>query len=120
MTVSLREVTADNVRAVCELEVREDQRRLVAPAAFTVAEAAYYEGAFLRAIYLDETPVGVLWADFETGTPYIVRLMVDAPHQRTGIGRKAVELVAAGLVRDGFRSVEASFVPAEGGAEGFW
>jgi diamine N-acetyltransferase len=59
MTVSLREITAENVRAVCELEVAEDQRRLVAPASYTVAESAYEQGGLLRAINLDDAPVGI-------------------------------------------------------------
>jgi diamine N-acetyltransferase len=66
-------VTRENVRAICELQVAENQRRLVAPAAYTVAEGHYEPGAMLRAIYEGERPVGVLLVEMETGTPYLVR-----------------------------------------------
>jgi hypothetical protein len=69
--ISLRPVTRENVRAVCELEVGEDQRRLVAPAAVTVAESQYYDGSLLRAICAGETPVGVLWVDRSREPPYL-------------------------------------------------
>jgi diamine N-acetyltransferase len=118
--VSLREINRHNVRSVCELQVADDQRTLVAPASYTVAESAYETDGFLRAVYADDAPVGVVFVGLDEATPYIVRFMVDAAHQRQGIGRAAVTLVIAELERQGRRSVEVSFVPAENGAEGFW
>jgi diamine N-acetyltransferase len=55
--VSLRPVTRENVRALCELRLADEQERLVAPAAFTVAEGHYEPGATLRAAG---------WAELET------------------------------------------------------
>jgi diamine N-acetyltransferase len=121
MDVSLREITADNVRAVCELEVADDQRKLVAPAAYTVAEAAYESGGVLQAIYLGDEPVGVLWVDgIDKDVPYIVRLLVDSAHQRKGIGRRAIEFVISDIQGRGASAVEVSYVDAPNGAEGFW
>ena len=121
MDVSLREITADNVRAVCELEVAEDQRGLVAPAAFTVAESAYESAGLLQAIYVDDRPVGVLFVDnVDDDVPYIVRFMVDASCQRQGIGRQAVDLIVGELRRRRATAVEVSYVDAPNGAEPFW
>jgi diamine N-acetyltransferase len=120
MTVSLRGVSRENVRAVCDLRVAEDQRHLVGPAAYTVAEGHYEPDAVLRVISLDDEPVGVLRVEVESGTPYLVRFMLDAAHQRRGVGQRAVELLAEELRRDGWASVETTFVPASNGAEGFW
>jgi diamine N-acetyltransferase len=121
MDVSLREITADNVRAVCELRVAEDQRKLVAPAAYTIAESAYEPGGMLRAIYLGDKPVGVLWVDgINKDVPYIVRLLVDTDHQRQGIGRQAIEAVISDLQGRGASAVSVSYVDAPGGAEAFW
>jgi diamine N-acetyltransferase len=121
MDVTLREVNADNVRAVCELQVADDQRKLVAPAAYTIAESAYETGGLLRAIYLGDQPVGVLWVDgVNKDVPYIVRLLVDAGHQRQGIGREAVELVVSHVRDRGASAVSVSYVDAPNGAEGFW
>lgn len=119
-TVSLQPVTRQNVRSICELDLAESQRHLVAPAAYTVAEGNYEPGALLRAIYLDERPVGVLLVELESGTPYLVRFMVDARHQRSGIGRRAVELLLEELRAAGWSVLETSFVPGDDGAAGFW
>jgi diamine N-acetyltransferase len=95
--VELRPVDRDNVRAVCELQLAPGQETYVAPAAYTVAEAAYEPDGWLRAIYLDGRPVGVLYLEADR----LVRLLVDARHQRRGIGRAAVGLLAAHIRRQG-------------------
>ena len=70
MSVALVEVTRENVEAVCRLRVTEDQERLVAPAAYTVAEAKCYEpGAYLRAITFEDEPVGVVWVQTDEPVP---------------------------------------------------
>jgi len=120
VTVSLRAVSRENVRAVCELRLAEGQDHLVASAAFTVAEGHYEPGAVLRAIYAGEQPAGVLLVEVETGTPYLVRFMVDAAQQRRGVGRRGVELLADELRADGWTRLETSFAPVPEGAEGFW
>ncbi|EHR63873.1 GNAT family N-acetyltransferase [Saccharomonospora cyanea] len=120
MTVSLLPVTRDNVRAVCELRLAEGQEHLVAPAAYTVAEGNYEPDAVLHAIHLDDVVVGVLLVEVETGVPYLVRFMVDASYQGRGVGRQAVELLVEELRGQGWVSVETTFVPGDGSAEGFW
>ena len=119
-TVSLRPVTRENVRAICDLELAEDQRRLVAPAAYTVAEGNYEPDALLRAIYRGERPVGVLLVELESGTPYLVRFMVGAGHQRRGVGRRAVELLLDELGAGGWSALETSHFPGPEGPAGFW
>ncbi|EIF01106.1 GNAT family N-acetyltransferase [Saccharomonospora glauca] len=120
MAVSLRPVTRDTVRAVCELRLAEGQERLVAPAAYTVAEGNYEPDAILRAIHLDDVVVGVLLVEVETGVPYLVRFMIDASYQGRGIGRQAVERLVEELRERGWTSVETTFVPGDDSAEGFW
>ena len=120
MPVSLRAVTRENVRAVCDLRLAHGQENLAAPAAYTVAEGHYEPGALLRAIHLDERPVGVLLVEVETGTPYLVRFMIDAGHQARGAGRAAVELLVAELREAGWSELEVSYLPVEGGEGAFW
>jgi diamine N-acetyltransferase len=112
-------VTRANVRAVCELRLADTQQRLVA-AAFTVAEGHYEPGALLRAIYAGDDPVGVLLVEVDTGTPYLVRFMIDEVHQGRGTGRQAVARLEDELRAAGWDVLETSFMPVEGGAEGFW
>jgi diamine N-acetyltransferase len=119
-SVSLRRVTRANVRAVCDLELGEGQRHLVAPAAYTVAEGNYEPGALLRAIYRGERPVGVLLVEVEAGTPYLVRLMVDVREQGAGIGRTTVELLLEELREAGWSKVETSYFPGADGPAEFW
>ena len=108
------------MRAVCDLELAEEQSHLVAAAACTVAEGNYEPDAVLRAIYSSDHPVGVLLVETESGTPYLVRFMLGAQHQRRGIGRSAVELLVEELREVGWTELETSFVPGGGGAGGFW
>lgn len=93
--VTLVPIDRGNVRAVCDLTPRPGQERYVAPAATTIAEAAYEPDAWLRAIVAGGVPVGVVLLVRDTSDePYVlVRLMVDAAHQRGGVGRQAVALV---------------------------
>ena len=93
--VSLREVVESNVRPVMDLAVRADQRRYVADNARTIAEHAYADEAWLRSIYADEVPVGLLLLSERRSLPryYLWRFMIDARHQGCGYGRAAMGLL---------------------------
>ncbi len=56
--VSLRAITAETVRTICALEVRQEQRSYVADNALSIAQAHFVPGAWFRAVYAGETPVG--------------------------------------------------------------
>jgi diamine N-acetyltransferase len=122
--VRLIPVTRDNVRDVCQLSLKPGQDKMVAPAAYTAAEAPHYgEASWLRAIERDGRIVGVLWVlleDDELPAPYLVRFMVDAAAQHQGVGRIAIGLLFEELRAAGCRALELSYVPVDGGAEGFW
>jgi diamine N-acetyltransferase len=95
--IELRPVDRDNVRSVCELRLGPGQEKFVAPAAYTIAEAAYEPEGWLRALYLDGQPVGVVYMEGK----WLVRLMVDVRHQRHGIGRAAVDALTEHLCERG-------------------
>jgi len=120
MTVTLAPVTRDNVRAICEMKLAQDQVQLVAPPAFTVAEGHYEPGSLLRAICVEGEPVGVLLVELEGVVPNLVRFMVDRERQRRGVGARALGLLVDELAALGHDTVETSFVPLAGGAGGFW
>ncbi len=124
-TVELREITADNVRAICRLAVAASQTSFVAPNAISLAQALFEPKAWYRAIYAGERPVGFAMlsidSDTEKPTYYLWRLMIDADHQRRGYGRAAI----AAIVRHirslpGATELLVSWVPAEGGPEAFY
>jgi SAM-dependent methyltransferase len=121
--VSLRELDAGNVRAVCELKLAPGQDTYVAPSAYTLAEAQFEPNAWLRAIYAGEEPVGVvaMIADTETARYLLVRLMIAAQHQNRGFGREAVRLLAEHVrTLPGARELETSCVPGPASPIGFY
>jgi diamine N-acetyltransferase len=121
--VTLREVTAETVRAVCALEVRPEQRGYVAPNAVSIAQAHFEPKAWFRAVYADDTPVGfaMLHEDTEKQEYFLWRFMVAGEHQGRGYGRRALDLVVS-RVREqpGAKELLSSYVPGEDGPGEFY
>jgi diamine N-acetyltransferase len=122
--VTLHEVTAENVRSVCELKLADGQERYVAPSSYTVAEAAYDPSSWLRAIYRGDALVGVLdltTTDGDRSRPFLVRLLVDRDHQRRGVGRASIERLVDHLRSvPGTSALETSCVPGPGSPRDFY
>lgn len=123
--VSLREITGEMVTAICKLSdtLPEEQAKMVAPNAVSIAQAHFAKHAWFRAIYTDETPVGfvMLWDDPKKGEYYLWRLMIAAEHQRKGYGRRAMERVIEYVKsRPNATELKASYVPIEGGPKDFY
>lgn len=121
--ITLREVDQQNVRDVCDLKVAPSQETHVAPNGVTIAESAYEPNAWLRAIYADDQPVGLLGlvADAETPEYWLARLMIAGAHQGRGYGRDAMGLLVE-HVRSlpGARELQTSCVPDEDGPLDFY
>ncbi len=121
--VTLREVTAETVRAVCALDVAPAQRGYVAPNAVSIAQAHFEPRAWFRAIYAGDAPVGFVMLDEnpDAGEYFLWRLMVTAEHQGKGYGRRALDLVVE-RVRGlpGARELLSSYVPGDDGPAGFY
>ncbi len=129
ISVTLREITADTVRLITDLVVREEQQHFVASNAVSLAEALFNEEAWFRAIYYGESPVGFVMLYDETlrkvppANPevFLWRFMVDARFQGKGIGKAALELVITHVRTKGvFSSITTSYVPEPGSPEGFY
>ena len=124
--VTLREVTADTVHAICRLEVAPSQRNLVAPNAVSIAQAYFEPAAWFRAVYADDDPVGfvMLYDPTRTSSPdagpdvcFLWRFMIAADRQRRGLGRAALDLVVAhARTLSGVTRLRTSYVPAPGNA----
>ena len=95
MAVELREMTSETVRAICSLGVAADQTGFVAPNAVSIAEAHFTPHHWMRAIYADGEPAGFLLTYEDPGEDsfWVWRFMIDAKHQRKGIGRQAMGLL---------------------------
>lgn len=120
--VSLREITAGTVRAICALEPNEAQKAFVAPNAVSIAQAYFNPAAAFRAVYADETPVGFLmWRPGEADASCVLwRFMVDKDHQGRGYGREALALWLQSLSAQGYRTVRTSYVAGDAGPRQFY
>ena len=122
-TVTLREVTAETVRAICALEVAPDQLGYVAPNSVSIAQAHFAPKAWFRAVYAGDNPVGfvMLSIDPDAEEYYLWRFMIAAEHQGEGYGRRALDLVVEhvrGL--PGATTLVSSFVPGDRGPGEFY
>jgi diamine N-acetyltransferase len=121
--ITLREVDADTVRAICNLAVEPEQLKFVAPNAVSIAQAYFCKEAWFRAVYADETPVGFVMLEDAPAKPeyYLWRFMIDARYQRMGFGRQAIALLVE-YVKTRPRATEllTSVVQAEGGPQPFY
>ncbi|MGP4114947.1 GNAT family N-acetyltransferase [Streptomyces sp. 4N509B] len=123
----LEAVTPGNVAEACRLSVRPDQQNLVAPVAWSLAEAYTSPAvAWPRLVYDGERLVGFVMGAFDPDNEVaafrcgIWRLNVAAGEQGRGYGRFAVEQVCVEARRRGQRRVTVLWVPRDGGAEGFY
>ncbi|MGH3182371.1 MAG: GNAT family N-acetyltransferase [Streptosporangiaceae bacterium] len=123
----LAEVTQDNVRAACGLEIRPEQKGLVALVAWSLA-AAYTapEIAWPRLVYDGDQLVGFIMGAFdpdgevELFRSFLWRLNIGAEHQGKGYGRFAVEELCAEALRRGQHRLMVSWKQQEHGPEGFY
>jgi diamine N-acetyltransferase len=129
MKVTLREITSKTVRAVTKLAVHATQQDFVAPNAVSLSQALFSDEAWYRAIYADDELVGFVMLADETlkarppAEPNIGlwRLMIDAKHQRRGIGREVLrQIVAHVRCRPGVRFFYTSYVDEPGGPGPFY
>ena len=132
-TVRLREITFETVRAIIALDVSAQQRNNVAPNAVSIAEAHFNPGAWFRAVYAADEPVGfVMLLDPDAPgalvrspiSPQSIalwRLMIDHRHQHKGYGRQTLDLVFAhGRANLRATRIISSYVPGEHGPMDFY
>jgi diamine N-acetyltransferase len=125
--LQLDPVTPANVRAACKLKLRPDQEDLVAPVAWSLADAyTMPDIAWPRLIYDDGQLVGFVMAAFAPAHEnplfhsYLWRLVIGAEHQGHGYGRFAVEEVRKEAVRRGHHRLTVCYHADEQGPEDFY
>jgi diamine N-acetyltransferase len=123
----LEPVTQENVRAACKLELRPDQEGLVAPVAWSLADAyTLPDIAWPRLVYESDQLVGFIMAAFAVGHEnplfhsYLWRLAIGAGHQGKGYGRFAVGELCHEARRRGHHRLTVSYHAREQGPEGFY
>lgn len=123
----LEPVTPENVRAACKLKLRPDQENLVAPVAWSLADAyTVPDVAWPRLIYDGDQLAGFIMGAFDPGNlaslfhSYLWRLNIGAEHQGGGYGRFAVEGLCQEAMRRGQHRLTVSYHLHENGPEGFY
>ena len=128
--MELRELTDANRAEVLALRLGPGQDRFVSTVADSLEEAAEHpEGnPWFRAVYDDDRPVGFVMLSWDVeprlpdirGPWFLWKLIVDRDHQRGGIGRAVVGLVADLVRSQGGTELLTSHVPGEDGPAGFY
>lgn len=110
----LEELSANNVVAANTLTLKPGQDAFVTPVSESIAEAFVNQDTMWpRVVVLDGKVVGFIMGNFDPDArepmyrATILRMNVDADHQRQGIGAFAVDAVAKEAVERGFDRVTA-------------
>jgi RimJ/RimL family protein N-acetyltransferase len=127
-SVRLVMIDADNLDAVCALEIAHSQRRFVRSVSESIARAAHppvVDGEpvrpWYRAIDADGELTGFVMLAHRPGhPPRLWQLLVDQRHQRRGIATRAVGEIARHAEAGGSAWLDAGFVDEPGGAEVFY
>jgi len=121
--VTLRQITKSTLYDILRLKVSDEQRDFVASNAVSIAEAHFYDDAWFRAIYADETAVGfvMLLIDPNKAKYHIERFMIDSRFQGKGFGQRALALMVEHVkTLPNASELFTSIVDGEGGPEGFY
>lgn len=126
MTLRLAELTADLLPDVIALPPAIGEKAYVAPVLHSIAEAYVTPTAWPRAILDDDRVVGFVMANWDPDNDVpefrggIWRLNVAGDDKRRGVGRFAVESIAAEARRRGYERITVLWDPAPDGPEGFY
>ena len=112
----------EDLRAECvDLTVHEHQRAFVAPVATYLADCVDAGIWQPVAAVRDDRVVGfALWAVDDDGSRWIGGVVVDAPEQGRGLGRRFVEQLMRQLLEAGAPSLALTYAPANTAARGLY
>ena len=115
-TITLVEMTREDVRRWCKLAVAPEQQQFVANVAMSIAEAHFSPEAWFRGIAADGEPAGFVMLSVKPDVPeyYLWRFLIDRQFQRGGVGTAALKQVIAHVRALGAKELLTSYVPGEG------
>ena len=130
MTITLREITADNAPSVRALRCTPEQERFVSSVTDSLTEADENPqgNPWFRAVYADERPVGFVMLSWNVeprppeinGPWFLWKLLIDHRHQGKGYGQEVVRQIVELVRGEGATELLTSHVPGDGGPAGFY
>ena len=130
MTITLREITEDNVDSVLALRTTPDQERFVSSVTDSLTEAADNPqgNPWIRAVCADGQPVGFVMLSWNVepqppdinGPWFLWKLLIDHRHQGKGYGQEVVRQIVELVRGQGATELLTSHVPGDGGPAGFY
>jgi diamine N-acetyltransferase len=120
-TITLKPVTPHNREAVCALQVHPHQSPLIASNTESMRNADISPTAVPKAIYRENELVGFLLYQPRGNNVFSLhRMMVDANHQRQGIGQVAINLAIQEMEELGATTIYISFLPENDAARALY
>ena len=126
MSLSLAQLTSDNLGAAVRIPPQWGEKAYVAPVVASIAEAYVTPTAWPRVIMDRDEVVGFVMANWDPDNEIeefrggIWRLNVADEAKGRGVGRFAVEQVAAEARRRGYDRITVLWDPAPDGPEAFY
>lgn len=115
MSASLKPVTKDNWIKCIDLSLYPHQIGNLALNVETIAESKFEPDNILRAIYLNDTVIGMLAYSMEDEPPsevyWLFRFMIDKDYQNKGYGTEALKLLFEEISRLGGKKIYTSHKP---------
>ncbi len=126
MSLTLAELSSDNLGPAVSFPLKPGQERFVAPVVNSIAEAYVTPTAWPRVILDGDEVVGFIMGNFDPENELeafragIWRLNVAAHAQGRGVGRFAVDALADEARRRGVSRITVLWERGDGGPEGFY
>lgn len=117
MVTNIQLLTVDdsNWRECCDLQSAEETQGLISSNVYTLAEWKFETESMIKAIYANDTLVGMLAYYLHDGDHgyfyWLYHLMIDKQHQGKGYGEAAVQLAIKEMRQLGANEIRTMYMP---------
>ncbi len=121
MTLVLCDIVDSNREECLNLRVFPSQEHLVASNSRSLAWAAASQSCVPVGVLLDDSMIGFAMYEPRGSTVFSLhRFMIDAVHQRQGLGHAAMRLIMQKMFAEGAETIYLSFRPENEGAKALY
>ena len=112
--ITLKEINMDNFEAIINLPLSEEDKKMVAPNIYSLAEAYADQVSIAKGIYNNDDLVGFVMFDYNEKEKkgYISRIMITTNQQGNRYGTSALKLVIDELLKNkDLKTIQISYHP---------